>query len=308
MIFPSNVGVELNLEPGERGTPHPTSVGGRVRSYVSSHIAVFVISAIMGVLSFFIIATDTKYTSLGSALGNGFGALIFFGSSTFFIGLAVQMVGNFIKRQTFPDSKQKNMKENFSRTSDGEDKSYLNPPPSSPPGSPEINSPSPVQKDLRGAPKLGRIFISYRREDASHTAGRLSDRLIDQLGDGQVFIDVDSIELGVNYRDVISNAVGQCDVPLAIIGNRWFEAGEDGRPRLFIEDDLVRVEIEAALRRGIRVIPVLADGAAMPKAEDLPESLSSLAHRNALQIRHETFRQDAQRLLQAVQKVLQISN
>jgi hypothetical protein len=114
--------------------------------------------------------------------------------------------------------------------------------------------------------------------------------------------------LGVDYRDVISNAVGQCDILLVIIGNRWFEADEDGRPRLFMDDDLVRLEIEAALRRGIRVIPVLADGAAMPRVEDLPESLSALAHRNALQIRHETFHQDAQRLLQAVQRVLQSLN
>jgi Clp amino terminal domain, pathogenicity island component/TIR domain len=154
--------------------------------------------------------------------------------------------------------------------------------------------------------RSGRVFISYRREDTSHVAGRLSDRLIDQLGESQVFIDVDSIEFGVDYREVISNAVGKCDVLLAVIGHQWVTIeDENGECRLFEADDLVRLEIEAALKRNIRVIPVLVDGAAMPKVQNLPPSLSTLARRNALQIRHETFRQDAQRLLQAVQKVLE---
>jgi hypothetical protein len=120
-----------------------------------------------------------------------------------------------------------------------------------------------------------------------------------------VFIDVDSIELGVDYREVISNAVRRCDILLAVIGHQWVTTeDEDGARRLFEADDLVRLEIEAALNRDIRVIPVLVDGAAMPKVQDLPPSLTTLARRNGLQVRHETFRHDAQRLLQAVQKVL----
>lgn len=120
-----------------------------------------------------------------------------------------------------------------------------------------------------------------------------------------MFIDVDSIEPGVDYREVISNAVGQCDILLAVIGPQWAKIeDDDGERRLFEPDDLVRLEIEAALKRDIRVIPVLVDGAVMPKAQELPPTLSTLARRNALQIKYETFRQDAQRLLQAVQKVL----
>lgn len=153
--------------------------------------------------------------------------------------------------------------------------------------------------------RSGRVFVSYRREDTRHIAGRLSDRLIDQLGDDQVFMDVDSIELGVDYREVISNAIEKSDILLTIIGHRWLTTeDEGGGRRLFDSDDLVRLEIEAALRRNIRVIPVLVDGAVMPKAQELPASLSTLARLNALHVRHETFHQDAQRLQQAVQKVL----
>jgi hypothetical protein len=80
MVFPSHVGVELNGELGEHGTPHPTSIGGRVRAYISSHTALFIVSTIMGVLTFFAIVSDPMYSSLGVALANGFGAFLFFGS------------------------------------------------------------------------------------------------------------------------------------------------------------------------------------------------------------------------------------
>jgi hypothetical protein len=69
-------------------------------------------------------------------------------------------------------------------------------------------------------------------------------------------------------------------------------------------DDIVRVEIEAALARGVLVIPILAEGAVMPDREDLPKSLASLARRNALPIRHDSFRYDAGRLVTAIEQVL----
>jgi len=42
----------------------------------------------------------------------------------------------------------------------------------------------------------GGIFVSYRREESSYVAGRLSDRLIDRFGADQVFIDVEAIKPG----------------------------------------------------------------------------------------------------------------
>ena len=111
----------------------------------------------------------------------------------------------------------------------------------------------------------GGIFVSYRRQESSHLAGRLYDRLADRFGEGQVFIDVDAIEPGVDFAEEICRAVAACKVLLAIIGPTWLTATDErGRRRLDDPDDIVRLEIEAALARGVRVIPILVEGAVMP--------------------------------------------
>ncbi len=149
------------------------------------------------------------------------------------------------------------------------------------------------------------IFISYRRHESSHLAGRLADRLTGRFGAGRVFIDVDTIEPGVDFAEEISRAVAACQVLLAIIGPAWLTATDErGVRRLDDPDDIVRLEIEAALARGVRVIPILVEGAAMPARQDLPESLAPLARRNALLIRHESFHSDAGRLITAIERVL----
>src|SRR5215469_5606905 len=135
----------------------------------------------------------------------------------------------------------------------------------------------------------GGIFISYRRQESSHLAGRLYDRLADRFGEGQVFIDVDAIEPGVDFAEAIRRAVAACQVLVTVIGPNWLTATDQrGGRRLDDPDDLVRLEIEAALARGVRVIPILVAGAVMPGRQDLPESLAGLARRNALIIRHES--------------------
>ena len=100
----------------------------------------------------------------------------------------------------------------------------------------------------------GRIFISYRRSDTPHVAGRLFDRLVARFGAGNVFIDVDTIEPGLDFTDAIADAVGACDVLLALIGSNWLDAADDrGHRRLDDPDDLVVVEVATALQRQIRV-------------------------------------------------------
>jgi len=151
----------------------------------------------------------------------------------------------------------------------------------------------------------GGIFVSYRRQETSHLAGRLYDRLADRFGERQVFMDVDTIEPGVDFAEAISGAVATCKVLLAIIGPKWLTATDvRGRRRLDDPDDIVRLEIEAALARDGRVIPILAEGAVMPSREDLPESLAGLARRNALAIRHESFRYDAGHLVLAIEGIV----
>ena len=158
---------------------------------------------------------------------------------------------------------------------------------------------------MPAAAASGRVFISYRRQEASGLAGRLYERLAARLGDDQVFMDVDTIALGMDFAAVITQAVSTCEVLLAIIGPTWLTAtDEDGQRRLDDPDDIVRIEIAAALERDIRVIPILVEGAVMPRRQQLPETLAALARRNALVLRHESFRSDADRLLAAIEPIL----
>ncbi|HEX7532304.1 MAG TPA: toll/interleukin-1 receptor domain-containing protein, partial [Methyloceanibacter sp.] len=138
------------------------------------------------------------------------------------------------------------------------------------------------------------IFINYRRDDAPGVAGRLYDHLARSFSRGQIFIDVDAIKPGLDFVKQLDAQVSQCDVLLAIIGPHWLNSADDkGKRRLDGDRDYVRIEIAAALKRDIPVIPVLIDGAEMPTEADLPEDLASLARRHALELRHTRFASDA---------------
>lgn len=155
---------------------------------------------------------------------------------------------------------------------------------------------------------MSRIFINYRREDSAPYAGRLYDRLAAHFGDEQVFIDIDNIELGEDFAETVARTVGTRDVLLAVIGKSWVQATDSsGRRRLDLEEDWVRMEIQHALDRGIRVIPVLVGGAVMPSKHELPAALSSLSTRNALLLNDLSFRQDVAALIKAIQKALDSS-
>src|SRR5205814_9978642 len=104
------------------------------------------------------------------------------------------------------------------------------------------------------------IFLSYRREDAAPYARLLQSQLRERFPDADVFMDLDSIEAGLDFAEVIGEAVDSCAVLMALIGRQWATlADEQGRRRLDDPDDWVRFEIRAALERGVRVIPVLVD-------------------------------------------------
>jgi TIR domain/Kelch motif len=155
------------------------------------------------------------------------------------------------------------------------------------------------------SPSPARIFVSYRREETAYPAGWLYERLADRYGGGQVFTDVDSIELGDDFVEVITTAVGSCDVLLALVGDQWLTiTGPDGRRRLDDPDDFVRLEIEAALTRNVRVIPILVDGARMPRADELPPSLAALVRRQALELSPSRFDFDLSRLVKVLDRTL----
>jgi hypothetical protein len=148
----------------------------------------------------------------------------------------------------------------------------------------------------------GRIFISYRRDDADFAACWLSDRLMERYGADRVFEDVHSIQLGADFAEVIVAAVQSSAVLLALIGKRWLV--DENRRRRLDKPDFVRLEIRTALKRNVTVIPVLLDGVQMPDAADLPPDLQELAHKHAVDLRAARFEADNEPLLSRLDEIL----
>src|SRR5579862_6168652 len=143
-----------------------------------------------------------------------------------------------------------------------------------------------------------KVFISYRRDDSAGQAGRVHDRLAQEFGRDLLFMDVDAIPLGADFIKVLREEVARCDVLLAIIGPNWLNVRDDeGNRRLESENDFVRNEIATALQRDIPVIPILLDGAKIPKPEHLPKDLEALTARNGLDVRHASFHIDVDKLI-----------
>jgi hypothetical protein len=152
------------------------------------------------------------------------------------------------------------------------------------------------------------IFISYRRDDTEGQAGRLFDDLKQHFGEGAVFMDVAGLEAGRDFRRAIDDQVASCGVLLAIIGKNWLMASDGaGARRLDDPMDFVRLETASALKRDIPVVPVLVQGARMPRAEDLPDNLKELSFRNGVELTHARWDSDVQVLIKALRPFVQVS-
>jgi hypothetical protein len=177
-----------------------------------------------------------------------------------------------------------------------------------PPSEPDVETPraEPAAADRAHAPRGARLFISYRREDSAYISDRINERLTQRFGRQTVFKDVDSIPLGQDFRKHLREAVGGCDVLLAVIGRDWLAVDQKtGARRIDDPRDHLRIEVESALERDIPVIPVLVQGASVPAEADLPESLRPLAYRNAQQVRPDPdFNNDIDRLLRGLEQLL----
>jgi formylglycine-generating enzyme required for sulfatase activity len=148
------------------------------------------------------------------------------------------------------------------------------------------------------------IFICYRRDDAAGYAGHLFESLAAHFGREQIFMDIEQLELGEDFAVAIETAVGACEVLIVLIGPDWLVDRNNVR-RLDDPEDFVRLEIATALRREIRVIPVLVPGAKMPKAEDLPPELSPLSRRQALDLSQRHWRHDIDHLIGVIEKIFE---
>jgi hypothetical protein len=153
---------------------------------------------------------------------------------------------------------------------------------------------------------MGGIFISYRRGDSGPYAGRLRDTLSLHFGATQVFRDIDKINPGERFPQIIERAVGSCEALLAVIGPKWLSIKNEARQRRLDDpNDYVRQEIAAALGRpDVLVIPVLIGAASMPNAADLPEALAPLAECNAVRVTDEGWDDQVARLIKALETVV----
>jgi len=148
---------------------------------------------------------------------------------------------------------------------------------------------------------MAHIVICYRRADSGGYAGRLYDKLTGKFDKLEIFRDVDTIKPGDDYVKAIKKAIGSCDALIAVIGPRWLDILDDkGRRRLDNPNDCLRLEIASALKRNIRVIPVLVGGARMASQNNLPDDLVALTRHNTIEISDDHFSYDIDRLIDAI--------
>jgi len=152
---------------------------------------------------------------------------------------------------------------------------------------------------------MPRITISYRRDDSDVITGRIFDRLSAHYGRETVFRDIDSIPLGVDFRKHVNSVIDDTDIMIAVVGPKWI-GPRPGQSRLDNAADPVRVEIDAALHKGVPLIPVLVLRAQMPRADQLPPSLEDFAYRNAATIdAGQDFDTHMARLIRAIDNLLE---
>jgi hypothetical protein len=158
---------------------------------------------------------------------------------------------------------------------------------------------------LTSGAAMSGIFLSYRRQDASGWAGRLYEHLAREWGPDHVFMDIDAIAPGEDFRVAISRTLETCQVVLVVIGPNWLTArSATGTRRLDDDGDTHREEVAAALASDVRVIPVLVGGADMPRKDDLPEPVRDLVYRNAAVVEDRRFATDVETLQQTLRGIL----
>jgi DNA polymerase len=148
---------------------------------------------------------------------------------------------------------------------------------------------------------MSRIFINYRRQDTEGYVGRLYDHLTRHFEPDDIFMDVENIQPGADFVAALEEAVSGCDVFIAMIGPQWLTATDErGQPRLGQWNDFVRLEIAMALKHNKLVIPLLVGRARMPSPDQLPEDINLLSRRNAMELSHQGFPHDVEKLARVI--------
>lgn len=250
--------------------------GDHNRRFYRRYFGAWVAAIVSGSIAFLAAVTDDQYTSFGAKLAYGIFGFLLFAGPTFLLGWLITRR----TRRPVKSVKVHQLTE---------------------PGRLQNTSSSSVSTLSEG----NGIFVSYRRQDEPNFAGRLSDRLVARFGKENIFMDVDSIGIGVDFVKAMDHSLSQSRALIVIIGKRWVDAVDAmGQRRLSDPGDYVRMEIETALRRKIPLIPVLVEGASMPNRSELPESLVSLTRHNAIEMSHARFNVDADRLVNTLSTIL----
>jgi TIR domain len=152
---------------------------------------------------------------------------------------------------------------------------------------------------------LPRIFISYRRDDSQAQVGRLYGELRDHFGKHAIYRDIDSMKPGEQFADRIERELRSAAAVVAVIGDTWLDVTDaEGNRRLEMPNDYVRQEIATALREGKPLIPLLVNGAQMPRPERLPEELAPLVTRNALELVDRWWKWGMRDLFEALEAIV----
>ena len=153
-----------------------------------------------------------------------------------------------------------------------------------------------------------RVFLSYRRDDSAGYAARLYDDLCEIFGSETLFRDVDALEPGVEFSEALEQTVHLCDAFVVVLGPQWSTSIDArGKRRLQDPHDFVRLEVEAALKRTICVLPALVQGASMPSPQDLPKALAPLIRRQACKLSASCWRYDVGYLSNVLRKSLNLT-
>jgi hypothetical protein len=151
------------------------------------------------------------------------------------------------------------------------------------------------------------VFLSYRREESAHVAGRIYDYLENQFGTGQIFFDIEGIPIGGDFRHHIRAHLIQSQALILVVGQRWAARFRQSTNwlsswRAARTIDYVKMEIELALDHNVRILPLLVDGANMPREHQMPAKISQICYFHAAPVRAGLdFRTDMARVRDAIE-------
>jgi pterin-4a-carbinolamine dehydratase len=137
------------------------------------------------------------------------------------------------------------------------------------------------------------VFVSYRRDDEGPASRFIKVELDKIFGSEHIFMDLDNIRRGDKWKDTINTSLQECDCLIVIIGKNWLRLQDENFiRRIDKKEDWVRKEVETALRRKIKIVPLLMGGVTLPQKEALPKSIQKLPENQAMSINALTWQND----------------